>query len=81
VALVRIDLTASAATPAKSGGVLVADREWTSADPNARKIPAALVSVNNGIGHFKRPDGSTFDYPLNKLSAADRKIAEDAAAK
>lgn len=81
VALVRIDLTASAAKPAKNGGVLVADREWSSADPNARKILAALISVSNGIGHFKRPDGSTFDYPLNKLSAADRKIAEDAAAK
>jgi hypothetical protein len=81
VALVRIDLTASTATPAKSSGVLVADREWSSADPIARKILAALVSVSNGIGHFKRPDGSTFDYPLNKLSAADRKVAEDAAAK
>ena len=81
VALVRIDLTASTATPAKNGGVLVADREWSSADPNARKILAALISVSNGIGHFKRPDGNTFDYPLNKLSAADRQIAEDAAAK
>ena len=81
VALVRIDLTASAATPAKNSGILVADREWSSADPNARKILAALVSVSNGTGHFKRPDGSTFDYPLNKLSAADRKVAEDAAAK
>jgi ribosome silencing factor RsfS/YbeB/iojap len=79
VALVRIDLTASAATPAKNGGILVAYREWSSADPNARKILAALVSVSNGIGRFKRPDGSTFDYPLNKLSAADRKLAEDAA--
>ncbi len=80
VALIRIDLIAIAATPAKNG-VLIADREWSSADPNARKILASLISVSNGVGHFKRPDGSTFDYPLNKLSAADRKVAEDAAAK
>ena len=64
--------TASAAPPAKNGGVLIAVRKWTSVDANAHKILAALVSVSNGIGHFKRPDGSTFDYPLNKLFVLPR---------
>src|SRR5690606_235395 len=50
VALVRIELTGSTAAHAKDGDVLVADREWSSADPNARKILAALVSVSNGTG-------------------------------
>lgn len=57
-------------------GPLVAERTWTSAD--GRTMVATLVSVKAGTGTFKRKDGKTFELALDRLSDADRKVAEDA---
>ena len=60
-------------------GPLVAERTWTSAD--GRTMIAALVSVKNGTGTFKRKDGRSFDLALTKLSDADQKVIEEAGKK
>lgn len=56
--------------------MLVEERDWLNADGN--KLTAALVSVEDGVGTFRKPTGATFDYPLEKLSEADRALAREA---
>jgi hypothetical protein len=60
----------------ETAGPLVPERTWTGAD--GRPLVAALVSVKNGTGTFKRKDGKTFDIAVNKFSDADQKVIEEA---
>ncbi len=57
---------------AKAGGPLVAERTWTNTD--GKPLAAALVKVDNGTGTFRRKDGTTFTYAVNKLSESDQEL-------
>ena len=56
-------------------GDLIAERVWT--DQKNRTLTAALVSLDSGVGKFRRNNGETFDYQVKKLSGADRKLIEE----
>lgn len=61
----------AASTPAKTdAGPLVASRPWTNAE--GKPVTAALVSIKDGVGTFRKADGNTFTYALEKLSASDQ---------
>jgi len=57
-------------------GPLVPERSWTSAD--GRSMIASLMAVKAGVATFKRKDGKSFDLALDKLSAADQKLIQEA---
>jgi hypothetical protein len=57
-------------------GDMIAERVWT--DLRNRKLTAALISLDAGIGKFRRNDGKFYDWPVEKFSAADRKLIEEA---
>ena len=65
-----------AEAPGNSAGVtqadLIPERVWT--DLKGRKLTATLVSLDSEVGKFRRNNGKTFDYPVRKLSTADRKL-------
>jgi thiol-disulfide isomerase/thioredoxin len=67
-------------TPAtgKTNAPLVAERTWTNAE--GKPLPAALLSIKDGIGTFRRKDGSTITYAIAKLSAADQELITKAQA-
>lgn len=59
-------------------GVLVPSRTWT--DNQGRSLEAALVRVTaDGTGTFRRPNLSTFTFPIERLSETDRQVVEEAA--
>jgi hypothetical protein len=62
-----------------AAGPLVPERAWTSAD--GRTMKAALISVKDETGSFKRADGRTFELALDKLSPADQAVIAAAAKK
>lgn len=51
-------------------------RTWTSAG-GSHKITARLIRVAGNMVHLKGENGRTFDVPLEKLSAADRKFVRE----
>lgn len=59
-----------------SGAPLVPDRTWTNTD--GKPLAAALLSVSNGQGKFRKKDGSLFNYPINKLSSSDQEMITEA---
>jgi thiol-disulfide isomerase/thioredoxin len=60
------------ASTVKSGAPLVAERTWTNAD--GKPLAAALIKVDNGQGTFRRKDGTTFTYAIDKLSSSDQEL-------
>ena len=54
---------------------MIAERVWT--DQRNRTLTAALVSLDSGVGKFRRNNGEFFDYAVEKLSKADRKLIEE----
>ena len=56
---------------------MIAERVWTQGS-TGRTLTAALVSLDGGIGTFRRDNGKSFDYAIKNLSAADRKLIEEA---
>ena len=64
--------SSSSSITAKSGGPLVAERTWTNAD--GKPLAAALVKVENGVGTFRRKNGTTFTYDIAKLSSSDQEL-------
>ena len=52
--------------------ILVAERTWTNTD--GKPMAATLVKVENGQGTFRRKNGSTFVYAIEKLSTSDQEI-------
>lgn len=68
----------SAAPDSKTNAPLVHDRTWTNAD--GKPLAAALIQVKNGLGTFRRKDGSSFTYAIDKLSASDQEIITKAQA-
>ncbi len=60
------------ASTTKSDGPLVAERTWTNAE--GKPVAAALLKVDNGKGTFRRKDGTTFTYALEKLSSSDQEL-------
>ncbi|TWT83888.1 hypothetical protein CA13_53610 [Planctomycetes bacterium CA13] len=81
IVLLKIDLKNTSRSPSKAEDSLVAERVWRSSVPQSQPVKASLESVEKGVGLFRQADGRTFKYRLNKLSAEDRKIAENAASK
>jgi hypothetical protein len=55
---------------------MIAKRVWT--DQKNRTLTAALVSLDAGVGKFRRDNGEVFDYQVKKLSETDRKLIEEA---
>lgn len=55
-----------------SAAPLVPERTWTNAEGNP--VAAALLSVSEGQGKFRRKDGSTFTYAIDKLSSSDQEL-------
>lgn len=55
---------------------LVASRTWTNTD--GKTMEAALVSISGTTGTFKGANGKTFSYAIDKLSADDQKVIEEA---
>ena len=55
---------------------LFKERQWTNTQ--GKTLTAALLSINKDSGQFRRNDGSRFIYPLEKLTAKDRKLIEKA---
>ena len=51
-------------------------RTWTSAG-GSHKITARLIKVAGNVVHLRGENGRTFDVPLEKLSAADRKFVRE----
>lgn len=49
-------------------------RSWTSTD--GRKIEASFVSLDADVVKIRMANGSTFDVPLSRLSAADQTFAK-----
>lgn len=64
--------TGTPATANKTDGPLVPERTWTNAD--GKPLAAALLKVNNGQGTFRRKDGTTFTYAIDKLSTSDQEL-------
>ncbi len=64
--------TDDAPATTKPAGPLVAERTWTNAE--GKPLAAALVTVENGQGTFRRKDGTTFRYAIDKLSSADQEL-------
>lgn len=60
----------------KPDGPLVEERTWTAANGNT--LVATLLSVENGVGKFKKRTGSTFTYEIAKLSSTDRDVIRQA---
>ena len=56
---------------------LVAERSWTNSE--GKTIKATLISLDDKTGHFKFPNGKTFDYEITKLSDADQIVIKEAA--
>ena len=68
--------------PAAQGNkVLITERDWHSSASGSRPVRAALLNVHDGVGTFRKPNGSTFTYPLDKLDSAGQKIIREALAK
>ena len=69
---------ASPSAPAKpvAAGPIVPSRPWTNAE--GKPVVAALISVKDGMGTFRKGDGNTFNYAVNKLSAADQELISKA---
>ena len=44
-----------------------------------KTIKATLISLDDKTGHFKFPNGKTFDYEITKLSDADQIVIKEAA--
>jgi hypothetical protein len=70
--------TSPSTKPAKPA-VLIAERAWTNTD--GKTMTAALVSVDGDNAKFKKKDGSTFNYPLSKLTEEDQATIKEAAEK
>ena len=51
---------------------LVPERTWTNAE--GKPLAAALITVTDGQGMFRRKDGTTFSYAIDKLSSADQEL-------
>lgn len=70
--------TSSGLKPAASSSAapLVASRTWTNTD--GKTMEAALVSIAGTTGTFKGTNGKTFSYAIDKLSADDQKVIEEA---
>jgi len=60
----------------QSPRALFKERQWTNTQ--GKTLTAALLSINKDSGQFRRNDGSRFTYPLEKLTAKDRKLIETA---
>ena len=60
------------ATTSPTGDPLIAERTWTNTD--GKPLAAALLKVENGEGIFRRKDGSTFRYAVEKLSTSDQEM-------
>jgi thiol-disulfide isomerase/thioredoxin len=58
--------------PAKTTGPLVPERTWTNAE--GKPLAAALITVADGQATFRRKDGTTFSYAIDKLSTADQEL-------
>lgn len=56
---------------------LVAQREWKSTT-GPRAVLATLVSVKDGVGQFRRENGESFEFAIDKLTPADQAIVADA---
>ena len=54
---------------------MIAERVWT--DLKGRELTATLISLESGVGKFRRDSGVLFDYPVKKLSKADRELIEE----
>ncbi len=63
---------AGAGAAVKSGAPLVAERTWTNAE--GKPVAAALLKVENGQGTFRRKEGTTFTYAVDKLSSTDQEL-------
>ncbi|RYD36530.1 MAG: TlpA family protein disulfide reductase [Verrucomicrobiaceae bacterium] len=59
-------------TSTLGNGPIVPERTWTNAE--GKPVAAALMSVTNGQGKFRRKDGTVFNYAVNKLSSTDQEI-------
>ncbi len=68
-------LSSAKAKPA----ALIAQRPWTNTD--GKVMNAALISVEGANATFKKVDGKTFSYPLNKLNEEDQATIKEAAEK
>ena len=68
------DKEASDANPAttKATGPLVPERTWTNAE--GKPVAATLLSIEKGQGTFRRKDGTTFSYAIDKLSSSDQEL-------
>jgi thiol-disulfide isomerase/thioredoxin len=51
---------------------LVAERTWTNAE--GKPVTAALLKVESGQGTFRRKEGKTFTYAIDKLSSSDQDL-------
>lgn len=67
---------ASTTAAASSSGPLIPSRSWTNSDGKA--VVAALMSVKDGIGTFRKADGNSFTYAVDKFSAADQDMISKA---
>ena len=48
------------------------ERTWTNAE--GKPLAAALITVADGQGTFRRKNGTTFSYAIEKLSSADQEL-------
>ena len=64
--------TDDAPATTKATGPLVPERTWTNAE--GKPLAAALITVADGQGTFRRKNGTTFSYAIEKLSSADQEL-------
>lgn len=55
---------------------LVEERDWTRAS-DGRKLKAALVSLEQSKGTFRRSSGKTFTYDITQLSDDDQSLIKE----
>lgn len=71
-----LDAAPGEAVPGTPTKVLIPVRVWTNGD--GRELSAALLNLAaEGVGIFRRPDGTTFEYEFDKLSERDQKLIAD----
>jgi len=74
-------VSATNVEPVTSPQPLIANRIWT--DQVGRTLEAELISVDFDVetkrylGHFRRPDGTTFDLLVGKLSLKDVELVRE----
>lgn len=68
----------SGSSPSQKKAELIPLRTWTNTD--GKQLEATLVSLDGTTGHFKRANGSAFDYDITKLSQPDQDAIQTAAA-